>query len=519
MQAEQRPWKSMTVASITTCQEWFHELQNAILAPFATDQYTASMSSTFNDRLECVNDIHSKLNPTQVRQHRVTNVAEICKIIHYAAQAGSCVAICGGRHAMGGQQFSSQRELIDLREMNRILDLDMDQGLVWVEAGIQWPELISGIIEMQKTRSADATAVWGIAQKQTGADDLTLGGALAANVHGRGLLMSPIVGDVESFCLIDANGTRQTCSREENAELFSLAIGGYGLFGVITEVTLRLSPRRTLRRIVRVIDIEDVLHSAERRIQEGFLYGDFQFDIDPESPDFLTKGVFSGYVPVEGKQQLQKDPLKLSREDWTSLLCLAHTDKAKAFTRYAQHYLATDGQLYQSDLHQLSEYLADYHGEVDRRTSASHPGSEIITELYVPPERLAEFLRSAARLLVERQTPVIYGTIRLIQPDKETVMAWASQRYACIIFNLHVDHFAENIEHVAGTFRALIDLAADLGGSYYLTYHRFATPQQLERCYPHVREFFAAKNRFDPTGVFQSDWYRHYSPSFTAMQS
>lgn len=419
---------------------------------------------------------------------------------------------------MGGQQFASQSELIDLRGMNRILDLDMDCGLVRVEAGVQWPELISGIIEMQQSRSANGTVVWGISQKQTGADDLTLGGALSANVHGRGLLMSPIVGDVDSFGLIDANGMYQTCSRDENAELFSLAIGGYGLFGVIADVTLRLSPRRTLRRIVRVIDIEEVLHAAERRIQEGFLYGDFQFDIDPESPDFLTKGVFSGYVPAVGKLQPRKDQIKLSREDWTSLLCLAHTDKSQAFTRYAQHYLATDGQLYQSDLHQLSEYLGDYHGEVDRRIGASHPGSEVITELYVPPERLIDFLRSAARLLVERQTPVIYGTIRLIQPDEETVMAWASQRYACIIFNLHVDHVVENIERVAETFRALIDLAADLGGSYYLTYHRFATPQQMERCYPRVREFFAAKFRFDPTGVFQSDWYRHYSPSFMTRQ-
>lgn len=419
---------------------------------------------------------------------------------------------------MGGQQFADRSELIDLRGMNRILDLDRDRGLVQAEAGIQWPELISGIIEMQNSLAGEGRAAWGIAQKQTGADDLTLGGALSANVHGRGLLMSPIVGDVESFRLVDAKGTHQTCSRGENAELFSLAIGGYGLFGVITDVTLRLSPRRTLRRIVRVIDIEDVLRSAERRIQEGFLYGDFQFDIDPESPDFLTKGVFSGYVPVAGDPQPDADQLKLSAENWTALLCLAHTDKNQAFTRYAQHYLATDGQLYHSDLHQLSPYLADYHGEVDRRTGASHPGSEVITELYVPPERLVEFLRSAARLLVERQAPVIYGTIRLIQPDEETVMAWASQRSACIIFNLHVDHVAKSIEQAAGTFRALIDLAADLGGSYYLTYHRFATPEQLERCYPRVREFFSAKRRLDPAGVFQSDWYRHYSPSFTARK-
>jgi FAD/FMN-containing dehydrogenase len=138
----------------------------------------------------------------------------------------------------------------------------------------------------------------------------------------------------------------------------------------------------------------------------------------------------------------------------------------------------------------------------------------MITELYVPPERLVEFLHATARLLIERDTPVIYGTIRLIQPDTETVMRWASQRFACIIFNLHMDHEAAAIERAAGSFRALIDLASDFGGSYYLTYHRFATPQQFERCYPRVREFFSAKRRFDPAGIFQSDWYNHYAPHF-----
>lgn len=415
---------------------------------------------------------------------------------------------------MGGQQFGDQGALLDLCGLNRILELHTDRGLVRAEAGIQWPDLIRGLLDLQRTREPGIAPRWGIAQKQTGADALTLGGALSANIHGRGLLMSPLVADVERFTLINARGEAISCSRTENRELFSLAIGGYGLFGVIADVTLRLTPRRTLRRIVRVIDIEDAVVAAERRINEGFLYGDFQFDIDPRSADFLTKGVFSGYVPVDGDPEPPDDQRVLSRDDWLKLLTLAHVDKTRAFIVYAQHYLATDGQLYKSDTHQLSEYLEDYHRDIDRQTGAAHPGSEMITELYVPPESVVEFLRAAARLLTERQTPVIYGTIRLIQPEADTVMSWAHKRFACVIFNLHVDHVQPSIERAAASFRELIDLASDLGGSYYLTYHRFATPAQLERSYPRVREFFAAKRRYDPDGVFQSDWYRHYAPHF-----
>ena len=140
---------------------------------------------------------------------------------------------------------------------------------------------------------------WGIAQKQTGADRLTIGGALAANVHGRGLKMKPFIADVESFVLVDARGDIRTCSRTENAELFRLAIGGYGLFGVISTVRLRLIPRQKIQRVVEVRMIDDLPKAFEQRIADGFMFGDFQFSVDEKSDDFLRKGVFSCYRPVD----------------------------------------------------------------------------------------------------------------------------------------------------------------------------------------------------------------------------
>ncbi|MCV6900881.1 hypothetical protein OE165_28005, partial [Escherichia coli] len=78
---------------------------------------------------------------------------------------------------------------------------------------------------------------WGIRQKQTGADDLTLGGSLACNAHGRGLAMGPMVEDIERLTVVTTGAEVVECSRQANAVLFSLVVGGYGLFGVVTEVT------------------------------------------------------------------------------------------------------------------------------------------------------------------------------------------------------------------------------------------------------------------------------------------
>jgi hypothetical protein len=60
----------------------------------------------------------------------------------------------------------------------------------------------------------------------------------------------------------------------------------------------------------------------------------------------------------------------------------------------------------------------------------------------------------------------------------------------------------------------LIDHASDRGGSYFLTYHRFAARKQVERCYPQFVDFLRQKRRYDPEERFQSDWYRHYRAMF-----
>src|SRR5213082_2128663 len=117
-----------------------------------------------------------------------------------------------------------------------------------------------------------------------------MAGTMAANAHGRGLRMKPFVSDVESFVLVDATGTAHTCSRTESPELFRLVHGGYGLFGVVTSVRLRLVPRTRVERVVEVREVEGLMQAFEKRISDGFSYGDFQFSIDRESKDFLSKG-------------------------------------------------------------------------------------------------------------------------------------------------------------------------------------------------------------------------------------
>ena len=459
-----------------------------------------------------VNDIHSRLNATNVsRVAAPRNIAETRQAIIAVRDAGDSLSIAGGRHAMGGQQFLDGGVLLDTRNLNRIISLDAERGVVTVEAGILWSDLVAGLRDLQR----DSPQRWSVVQKQTGADRLSIGGALAANGHGRGLTYRPIVQDVESFELIDANGNLMRCSRDENPEWFKLAIGGYGLFGVIATVDLRLMPAQQMQRAVEITTIDRLPERFTERIADGFTYGDFQYRTDEDSPGFLRDGVLSCYRPVlDENRSVSKSPLNILTEaDWRRLLYWSHADKARAFDEYAGFYGSTDGQIYDSDTFQLSLYIDDYHRELDERLGAGCGGSETITELYVPLDRLPDFMDAAGQELRQRWANVIYGTIRLIEQDDETFLNWARQRYACIVFNLHVDHTAAGIAQVGDALRGLIDLATARNGSYFLTYNRFAAPEQLDRCYPQFAEFLASKRRFDPDGVFASDWYRHYLQS------
>ncbi len=458
-----------------------------------------------------LNDIHSQLNATRVDSiHYPTSTDEIVQIVKEAKTQGKSISISGSRHAMGGQQFGKGTIHISMSKMNDVIDLDRKRGIVRVEAGIEWPELVQNLLNMQK----GSNTVWSIIQKQTGADRLSIGGAMSANAHGRGVAFKPFVQDVDAFTLVNAEGEILNVSRKEHPELFQLVIGGYGLFGVIVTVDLRLMPRIKLERVVEVVSLADLPAKVEQRLESGFLYGDYQYKTDGDAEDFMQIGVFSAYKPVPDNTLLPNGQKTLSRKHWYSLLELAHTDKSKAFEQYSQYYLTTNGQVYWSDLHQMSEYLDDYVAYLKKTRPDLPEGSLMITELYTPRDQMKTFIQ---RIIQDNQTQpfnIVYGTLRLIKQDDETFLPWARQDYACIIFNLRVEWSKEGMEKAKRDFRRLIDRALELDGSYFLTYHRWARKDQVLRAYPQFVEFLRLKLKYDPDERFQSEWYRHYKRMF-----
>jgi FAD/FMN-containing dehydrogenase len=460
-----------------------------------------------------VSDLHARLNPVHVAQiERPASLADVQAAVKRAKDQGLAVSIMGTRHAMGGQPFGAGTILLDMTAMHRVLRLDRERALVEAEAGVTWPDLL----DFLHANQAESEGVKTIRQKQAGADRMTLGGALGANAHGRGLKLKPIADDVDSFILVDADGVAMRCSRAERPDVFRLAIGGYGLFGVIATVTLRLVPRERLEHDVEVVDAPGLMAAFDKRVAAGFLYGECRLAIDPASEDFLRRGILSAWRRMPPSHAPMQPPRELSHDAWRELMVLAHTDPSKWFAGWRDFEVATQKENIWSDDAQMDTYLEAYHDIVDARTGAKEPGGDLPDELCVPPAGLAAFLDEARAWMRTEKVRPVDAVVRLIEKDDQTFFSWAARRSACVTISQHLERTPAGIEQAAQRGRHLIDLALKHGGTFFPGYGRDATPQQMEAAFPMFREFLSRKVQYDREERFQSEWYRFYKKAIPA---
>ncbi|MCE9520592.1 MAG: hypothetical protein K8R87_13690 [Verrucomicrobia bacterium] len=270
--------------------------------------------------------------------------------------------------------------------------------------------------------------------------------------------------------------------------------------------------------MVEITTLDGIAARIGQRVQDGFVLGDFQFCPDENSDKFLLEGVFSCYRPAAIDAVMPASQLALKPENWRNLILKAHTDKSQGWADYTSYYRRTNGQHYWSDRAQFSHYDPDYEERMEAEAPGLAKGSLMISEVYVPRSRLEDFMAVCAADFHEHHTNVIYGTIRFIRRDDESFLAWAREDYACIVFNLRVAQGEEGVEKAKSEFRRLIDRALERGGSFFLTYHRWATREQMLKAYPQFPEFLQFKKQHDPAEVFQSEWYRHWRREFAAKQ-
>jgi FAD/FMN-containing dehydrogenase len=322
-----------------------------------------------------------------------------------------------------------------------------------------------------------------------------------------------VVNVVERFGLLLADGRVVEVSRTQNPELFSLVVGGYGMYGVILDVTLRVTRDEVYEQRSESVDYREFPGWFVRRVK-----GDSDVvlmlarpSIDPHPDRFLREVVAVTWTRVRDGRTASSELTEeehvlrdrfffgLSRRfDWAKSLrwrLQKRVELGAGATR-----VVTRNNSMRPPLAPL-EFL-DYRSSRD---------TDIIQEYYVPTDRFVPFMDRFREILMEGDMNVLSSTVRYVKPNRTPTLAYAPDREVFAIIQMsNVGLSPEAQAHAARVTRELVDAAIEFGGTYYLTYQLYPAPDQLHRAYPGAVRAFERKRYYDPGELFSSQFYERY---------
>ena len=442
-----------------------------------------------------INDV-SRLNPTRV--HAIVEGREVEALqeaVAAAREEGLKVSIAGKRHSMGGHAFYRDAVVLDMTAFSRVLAVDPAAKTITVESGATWADVI-------EAANPHGLAV-GVMQAYNG---FTVGGSLSVNVHESDPNYGPLVETVHSFRLLLANGTILDVSRAENPELFGLVIGGYGLFGVILEVTLQLTDDVVYQKHERVLRYDEYYdHFRERRNASAVGQIFARLSIAPDET-LLREMVVTTYDVAEDQSAATRDLQAPSVVLKKLVFGLSRDfDWGKSFRWYLQRErsdLVDPPFVTRNNLMNGDVSFLDYRARGD---------TDILQEYFVPVDRLPEFVDDLRAVVEANDLNLLSATIRYVPVNTESVMSYSARESFGVVLYFNVGTSRAEQAEVERWTRELVDAALEKDGTFYLPYVTYASREQLREGYPNAEAFFAKKREHDPGLLFMNDFYDAYS--------
>jgi FAD/FMN-containing dehydrogenase len=303
-----------------------------------------------------------------------------------------------------------------------------------------------------------------------------------------------------------ADGEIVSCSRSQNQELFSLALGGYGLFGVILDVELRVVPNERYRLEQFIVPTEEALLTFDetvlRKPEVAMVYA--RMGIVPG--DFLNEVIINALYrdpPADGKlpELTEKGMATLRRSLFRGSAGSDYGKKLRweAETRLQPHLR----QKHFSRNQLLNEGVETFQNR-------SKGTTDILHEYFVPRTGVVRFVEDLKRIIPAHKADLLNVTVRSVDGDEDTFLRYADQPMFAFVmlFNQPRDDAGE--EAMRAMTVELIDAALETGGRYYLPYRLHATVEQFEKAYPQSQEFWRLKQKYDPGGIFQNQFSIKY---------
>lgn len=444
---------------------------------------------------------HNRLLPVEIKAVKAgTEEAELQSMVRDANRNGDVLSIAGMQHSQGGHTLYTGGILLDMKPYNKILGFDEEAKTVTVQSGATWDDIQEYINP------------YGLALQVSQSQNIfTVGGSLSVQAHGLDIRNNGMIDTVQSMRLLNAEGDILNLSETENTELFHAVVGGYGLFGIILDVTFQLADDALYEMASDRFAYDEYSSYFKERV-----LGDSKvkmhlarISIAPDS--FFEEMYAINYRLAEDQSELpEHQPLKEERliaapKMALGLARLSRSGKEafwktqKAYAESVNGKLITRNNAMRSD----SEFM-----EYDNSSK-----TEILQEYFVPVDGFNTYIEDMKAMLEqEKDFNLLNVTIRYVGKNDKAVLSYAKEDMFALVLLVNQTADAEGIEETGRVVREMIDITLDHGGTYYLPYYGYPTKAQMGRAYPRTEEFFELKDRFDPDHRFMNMFYEGYKP-------
>ncbi len=441
----------------------------------------------------------SRLNPTPTIRHWIVRengdlrIALLRRELKDAAAAHRPVVVGAARHSMGAQSLA--RDGLALSFPDATIEPDTANSVYRTPAGVRWRDAIA-----QLDRIGYSPAVM-----QSNAD-FGVGATFSVNAHGWPVPYGPFGSTVRALRLMLASGDILECSRDKNADLFRLAMGGYGLVGIILDLDVAMVKNVHLQRTAVMVAPEEFGARFVKAVREQktlMAYG----RLSVERARFFHEAMMVTYAAAPKQPQ--------------PLPAVAYESSMTGVSR--KIYRAQVGHEYGKKARWLAETVLDPRiasGLATRNSLMAEPvanlantdmaRTDILHEYFVPPDRFADFIAACRRIIPPAKAEFLNVTLRYVAPDSDAVLAFAPQERIAAVMSFSQTTNPEGETDMLLTTEKLIDAVAGLGGAFYLPYRLHARRDQVRACYANADAFAEAKRRHDPGLLFRHAMWDAY---------
>ena len=397
--------------------------------------------------------------------------------------------------AYGDAALNESQGVLTQTRRNHFLEFDPQRGLLRAEAGVSFAEIITHLLPRG----------WFL-PTTPGTKFVTLGGAIAADVHGKNHHRVGSFGNfVQQLELLTANGEVVTCSAEENSPLFWATVGGMGLTGIILSAQFQLTRVESAYCLVdthRTRNLTDTLDYFEATDS------DHQHSV--AWIDCLARGDRLGRsVVMQGNDARLDDlprpyrnrPLELKPQGRLSVPFYA---PSFALNRFSVQLLSAVYYAKHRDSHRVVDFdsffypLDGVHGwnrVYGRRGFVQY-------QALFPPDSARAGLTELLRKITEARCASFLAVLKRSGAASPGMLSYLYPGYTLA---LDFPHTGEKLRRL---LRELDAVVLDHGGRLYLAKDATTTPEAFAEMYPRLDEFRAVKAQVDPENRFCSSQAR-----------